>query len=132
MCDATEVDKTYIAGHVPNHGPIRHAASTDSPHVAFDPGDFDDLIHRALLGARNVPERYASLLTLLSGCGKAHHDTPVREQGHSAGYPCLATTGYGVGMTKAECVQRCSVAECIPLVSRRTGHILSKVKRSAA
>ncbi|MDQ4042524.1 MAG: hypothetical protein M3118_01730 [Actinomycetota bacterium] len=130
--------KEYVAGETaeePQHEPPRGAPNADSDRVPFDPvgvEDFVGLTCRALLMARDVPEKYARLLRLLDDCTEALHGALVREQKRGASYKRLAAIGHRAGMDVRARSGWYRVAESIPLSDRHAGHILGSLKRRAA
>jgi hypothetical protein len=92
--------------------------------------DFATLTARALAMAEEAGGVHGALLEMLMDCYPLAHLAYEQERG--ASYKRLAAAGHMVGMTKAERVRWYRVAESIPLADRHLGHILSRLKESAA
>ena len=102
--------------------------------VPFDASTpFDVLTRRALKLADDFVEPlYADLLRLLEDCEEAHTGALKRQQERGATYRQLAAAGHAAGMSTGQRVRWYHIAEDIPLSRRHVGHILSRLKRSAA
>lgn len=130
--------REHVAGDAveePKYPPPRRTTSAESERVPFEPEGteyFDELTYRALVAARDVPERYARLLRLLDDCHEAHHGGLVTEQRRGASYKRLAAIGHTAGFDVRERSDWYRVCESIPLSDRHAGHLLSRLKRRAA
>jgi len=110
----------------------RRTTNAEADRVPFEVvDDFAELTHRALMSARDVPERYGRLLRLLDNCEAAHHGPLVSEQQRGTSYKRLAAIGHAAGMDVKMRSAWYRIAESIPLADRHAGHILSKLKRRA-
>lgn len=126
----------HVAGDAiekPNHAQPRRTTNADSNRVAFLPGpDFEERTARALAMAERVPGPYARLLGLLVDCKAFHHGPLAREQERGASYKRLAAIAYEAGFGYDARQRFYRLAEDIHLADRHAGHILARLKRSAA
>jgi hypothetical protein len=104
--------------------PASHAQSTPKQ------SDFAALTARALAMAGQVGGVHGALLEMLTDCYPLARLAHERERG--ASYKRLAAAGHMVGMTMSERSRWYRVAEAIPLADRHLGHILSRLRESAA
>ena len=117
-----------VSRHRENPAPPR-AAYEEPARVPFEPGcSFAELTRRALQRAA-AESRYGPVLALLEDCWPNHL---IHEQEPGASYKRLAAIAHMVGMTQQERSGWYRVAESIPLSDRHAGHILSRLKGSAA
>jgi hypothetical protein len=103
----------------------------DPARVPYPPGsDFAALTARALAIAEEAGGVHGVLLEMLVDCypfARLAH-----EQERDASYKRLAAAGHIVGMSMSERSRWYRVAESVPLADRHLGHILSRLKESAA
>lgn len=93
--------------------------------------DFAALTARALAMAEEIGGVHGSLLLMLADCEAPPSTIGAWEQ-RGASYKKLAAIGHTVAMTKAERISWYRVAEAVPLSDRHAGHILGRLKKSAA
>jgi hypothetical protein len=99
--------------------------------VPYPPGsDFAALTARALAMAEEAGGVHGALLEMLNDCYPLARLAHEQERG--ASYKRLAEAGHLVGMRMSERSRWYRVAESIPLADRHVGHILSRLKESAA
>jgi hypothetical protein len=80
--------------------------------------------------AEEVGGVHGALLEMLADCYPLARLAHEQERG--ASYKRLAAAGHMVGMSMSERSRWYRVAESVPLADRHVGHILSRLKESAA
>jgi len=101
--------------------------------IPFD-ADLDPLAlsRRALTLVEELEHPYSAVLRLLANCAPATHGRPQLQERRGATYRTLAAIAHAANMSYSERLQWYRVAEGIPLSDRHAGHILGRLKESAA